>query len=262
MIVSSHCNKSPLYAKTVGNKQRQVHLRNDQWKPSEDVFLFYCLWFLRCLSVFFLFGPSVTQPVVTFKGLMTWSLPSLSSSCLSLSVSYNYLFGSVVVLFFFFFYLTSIICVSLLVLGCVVLLRCYCVFGIMIIRGYSSWKSEMVSEDIIWYKILHKTIYFSSWIHKCCCSDRMFRHAVTSEMVQSSRWLGGQFCSLTVWCSSSSGEHGELRGGVAAAGQPEEHRGRQLLVHEQAAGRNTGLRTHSTIEENALTCRVTARKNK
>lgn len=51
---------------------------------------FCCLSFLRCLSVFSLFGPSVTQPVVTFKELMIWSHPSLSSSCLSLSVSYYY----------------------------------------------------------------------------------------------------------------------------------------------------------------------------
>lgn len=51
---------------------------------------FCCLSFLRCLSVFSLFGPSVTQPVVTFKELMIWSHPSLSSSCLSLSVSYYF----------------------------------------------------------------------------------------------------------------------------------------------------------------------------
>lgn len=36
---------------------------------------------------------------------MTWSLPSLSSSCLSLSVSYNYFFESVFGFFLFFSFL-------------------------------------------------------------------------------------------------------------------------------------------------------------
>lgn len=66
-----------------------------------------------------------------------------------------------------------------------------------------------------------------------------------SEATSSHSLFGVEF-------SSPSGEHGELRGGVAAAGQPEEHRGRQLLVHEQAAGRHTGLGTHATIEQKAL----------
>lgn len=48
--------------------------------------LFWSLLFFRCLSGFSLSGPSVTQPVVMFRGSMTWSHPSLLSFCLNLWV--------------------------------------------------------------------------------------------------------------------------------------------------------------------------------
>lgn len=104
---------------------------------------FCCLSFLRCLSVFSLFGPSVTQPVVTFKELMIWSHPSLSSSCLSLSVSYYYVESA----YIFFLDLTDscqpFIWVALFFSPIDGLFLSLCFVLILVIMVYSSWKTKI-----------------------------------------------------------------------------------------------------------------------
>lgn len=53
---------------------------------------------------------------------------------------------------------------------------------------------------------------------------------------------------LSVICCSSGGR-GELWGCSAASGHPEKHWSWQFLVHEQAAGWNTGLLTHTHLNK-------------